>query len=188
MLKIVQRNTDSRLDLAGGSRLASHQKLHMCQTCQKMKRHASWSTTGQKVQTGHSVTSRLELATQSSRESKPPANYVLKSLTLHIPFSPQYKYPLYPRNMESFQREYWERNPREKQDWLIYNLHIDFSNSSTLTLSIVISLKGSLPKPFLTIPTFVRRPFDAWEAIRKGPISYWLMLWFIAESGKLKKK
>ena len=125
MLKIVQRNTDSRLDLAGGSRLASHQKLHMCQTCQKMKRHASWSTTGQKVQTDHSVTSRLELATQSSRESKPPANYVLKSLTLHIPFPPQYKYPLYPRNVESFQREYWERNPREKQDWLIHNLHIE---------------------------------------------------------------
>ena len=26
-----------------------------------------------------------------------------------------------------------------------------------------------------------------WEAVKKGPISYWLMLWFIAESGKLKK-
>ena len=25
------------------------------------------------------------------------------------------------------------------------------------------------------------------EAVKKGPISYWLMLWFIAESGKLKK-
>ena len=44
-------------------------------------------TTGQKVQTGHSVTSRLELATQSSCESKPPARFVLTNLTLHIPFS-----------------------------------------------------------------------------------------------------
>ena len=26
-------------------------------------------------------------------------------------------------NVESFQREFWERNPREKQDWLIHNLH-----------------------------------------------------------------
>ena len=26
-----------------------------------------------------------------------------------------------------------------------------------------------------------------WEAVKKGPISYWLILWFIAESGKLKK-
>ena len=29
-----------------------------------------------------------------------------KNLTLHIPFSLQYKYPLYPQNVESFQREY----------------------------------------------------------------------------------
>ena len=63
----------------------------------------------------------------------------------------------------------------------------DSSNSSTLTLSIVTSLSGSLPKPFLTIPTSMRRPFGAWEVVRKGPISYWLMLWFIAEFGKLKK-
>ena len=66
--------------------------------------------------------------------------------------------------------------------------HRDSSNSSTLILSIVTSLGGSLPKPFLTIPTSVRRPFGAWEAVRKGPISYWLMLWAIAESDKLKKK
>ena len=43
---------------------------------EKLKRHASWSTTGQKVQTGHSVSSWLELATQSSREAKPPASFV----------------------------------------------------------------------------------------------------------------
>ena len=160
---------------------------------QKLKRQASWSTTGQKVQTCRLVTSWLELMTQSSLESKPPASPVLKNLTLRIPFSFQYKYPLYPRNVESFQREYWERNPREKQDWLIHNLHIEtlqipLLSSFTLILSIVTSLGALLPKPFLTIPTYVRRPFGAWEAVRKGPISYWLMLWFIAESGKLKKK
>ena len=66
--------------------------------------------------------------------------------------------------------------------------HRDSSNYFTLILSIVTSLKGSLPKSLLTIPTFVRRPFGAWEVVRKGSISYWLMLWFIAESGKLKKK
>ena len=71
-----------------------------------MKRHASWSTTRQKVQTGHSVISWLELATQLSHESKPLASSVFKNLTLRIPFSLQYKYPLYPRNAESFQREY----------------------------------------------------------------------------------
>ena len=40
----------------------------------------------------------------------------------------------------------------------------------------------------LTIPTSISRPFGAWEAVRKGPISYQLMLWAIAESDKLKKK
>ena len=66
--------------------------------------------------------------------------------------------------------------------------HRDSSNSSTLILSIVTSLRGSLPKRFLTIPTSVRRSFGAWEAVRKGPISYWLILWVITESGKLKTK
>ena len=45
MLKIVQRSKDLRLDLAGASR----QMLNACQACQKLKRHANWSTTGQKV-------------------------------------------------------------------------------------------------------------------------------------------
>ena len=82
-------------------------------------------------------------------------------------------------------REKSQRNTR-----LIHpqSSHRDSSNSFTLILSIVTSLRDSLSKPFLTIPTSVRRPFGAWEAVRKGLISYWLMLWFIAESGKLKKK
>ena len=92
---------------------ASRQMLNTCQACQKLKHHANWSTTGQKVQTGCLITSRLELMTQTSHKFKPPTSSVLKILTLCIPFSHQYKYPLYPRNVESFQREYWERNPRE---------------------------------------------------------------------------
>ena len=34
----------------------------------------------------------------------------------------------------------------------------------------------------------MRRLFGAWEAVRNGPIAYWLMLWAITESSKLKKK
>ena len=45
---------------------------------EKLNRHASCSTTRQKVQTDHSVSSQLELATQSSREAKSPASFVLK--------------------------------------------------------------------------------------------------------------
>ena len=54
----------------------------------KLIRYASCSTTGQKVQSSHSVTSRLELAAQSSREAKPSASFILKKLTLRIPLSP----------------------------------------------------------------------------------------------------
>ena len=43
ILKIVQISRDLRLDRAGGLRLASRQKLHTCQACQKLKRHASWT-------------------------------------------------------------------------------------------------------------------------------------------------
>ena len=50
----------------------------------------------------NSICSRLELTTQLSREAKPLASFVLKNLTLRIPFSLQYKYLLYPRNVESF--------------------------------------------------------------------------------------
>ena len=90
-------------------------------------------------------------------------------------------------------RELPERILREKP-WRKTRLthpqssHRDSSNSSTFTLSIVTFLRGSLPKLFLTIPISMRRPFGVWEAVRKGPISHWLMLWSIAESGKLKKK
>ena len=152
MLKSVQENRDSRLDLAGGSRLQaarrSCQTQHTCQACQKVNSHASWSTTRQSRTTGHTVISRLELATYSSSEAKLWATPVLKNLTFHILLSPQYKYPLYPQMKESFQREFWERNPKETQDWFTYNLYIRvFSNFSTLFLSIIKSLKGILPKP-----------------------------------------
>ena len=129
--------------------MATSRKMqHTCQAYQKVNSHASWSTIGQNRTTGHMVISRLDLATQSSCEAKPRATPVLKNLTFHILFSPQYKYPLYPQMKKSFQREFWERNPRVKQNWFIYNLYIRVSsNSSTLFLSIVKPLRGILPKP-----------------------------------------
>ena len=81
---------------------------------EKLNRHASCSTTRQKVQTGHSVSSRLGLMTQSSRKAKSLVHFVIEKLTLRIPFSLQYKYLLYPRNIESFQRENFERETLEK--------------------------------------------------------------------------
>ena len=68
--------------------VTSRQMQHTYQTCQKVNSHTSWSTTGQNRITGHTVISRLELATQSSREAKPRVTPILKNLTFHILFSP----------------------------------------------------------------------------------------------------
>ena len=137
------KKTETRGWLAAASR----QMHYTCQACQKVNSHANWSTTGQNRITGHTVISWLDLATQSSHEAKPRATPVLKNLTFHILLSPQYKYSLYPQMKESFQREFWKRNPRVKQDWFTYNLYIRISsNSSTLFLSIVKPLRGILPK------------------------------------------
>ena len=69
---------------------------------EELNRHASYSTTGQKVQTNHLVSSQLGLTTQSSHEAKSLVHSVMEKLTLRIPFSLQYKYPLYSWNIESF--------------------------------------------------------------------------------------
>ena len=60
---------------------------------------------------------------QAARPSHQTTLFVT-NLTFRIPNTYKYKYPLYPCIVESFKREFWERNPREKQDWLIHNLYI----------------------------------------------------------------
>ena len=76
-----------------------------------------------------------------------------------------YIYP-YTHDLERASREnFWERNPREKQDWLIHNLYLkDSLNSSTLYLSIVKSLRGLLLKSFLIISISMRGLFGALES------------------------
>ena len=127
--------------LAGDLRLASRQSWHTCGACRELKSHASCYTRGQKSQAGQAVSSRLELATQPSREAKSPDHPVWVKLTFHIPSHSTIYRPLYPWYSESFQREFWERNPREKQDWLIHNLHIE-------TLQIPLLSSSPLSKPW----------------------------------------
>ena len=81
LLKIVQRNRDSWLDLAGGSQLQAAKMMHTCQACQKLKSCASCCTTGQKSQAGQAICSRLELTTQPSREVKSPEHLIWEKLT-----------------------------------------------------------------------------------------------------------
>ena len=94
LLMIVQRNRDSWLDLASGSRLQAARMMHMCQACQKLKSRASCCTTGQKSQAGQAVCSRLELVTQPSREVKSPEHAVWEKLTFHISSHPTIYIPL----------------------------------------------------------------------------------------------
>ena len=170
MLKIVQGCRDLRLD----SWLASCQSRHTCGACGELKSHASCCTTGQKSQTVEAVSSRLELATQASCKAKPPDHPVWEKLTFNILSYPTIYRPLYPQNVESFQREFWERNPREKQDWFIHNLHIE-------TLQIPLLSSSPLLNPwevhyqnlFSLYPYLWEGCLVLWEAIKKGPISYW---------------
>ena len=69
---------------------------------EELKSDAKCCTTGQKSQAGQAVSSRLELATQSSCEAKSPDHFVWEKLTFHIPNTHQYIYPLYPCILESF--------------------------------------------------------------------------------------
>ena len=185
----MQRNRDSRLDLTGGSRLQAARMMHTCQACQKLKSHASYCTTGQKSQAGLAACSRHELATQPSREVKSLEHPVWEKLTFHIPSYPTIYIPLYQRFRESFQREFWERNLREKQDWLIHNLYLrDSSNSSTLFLSIVKSLRGLLPKPYLTISILWESFLVFGKQLGRNQFHIGWCYGQVAEFGKLEKK
>ena len=113
LLTIVQRNRDSWLDLAGGSRLQAARMMHTCQACQKLKRRASCCTTGQKSQAGQAICSQLELTTQLSREVKSPEHPIWENLTFHIPSHPTIYIPLYPQ-FKRASRENFERETLEK--------------------------------------------------------------------------
>ena len=151
------------------SRVARSCKLP--EWCIRDKRARSWSVTPAVALQDKSprlarpfacsLNSQLNLVERSSHQN----TLFGKIMTFHIPFHPTIYIPLYPRFKESFQREFWERNPKEKQDWLIHNLYLrDSSNSSTFFLSIVKSLRDLLPKPFLTISISVRGLFGALES------------------------
>ena len=126
----------------------------------ELKSHASCCTTEQKSQAGQAISSWLELTTQPNREVKLPDHPVWEKLTFHISFSPYYIQTLIPTKCRELPERILREKPQRKTR-LIHpqSSHKDSSNSSTLFLSIVKSLRGTLPKPLLTIPRSVRRLF-----------------------------
>ena len=115
---------------------------------EKLNRHASCNTTWQKVQTNHSVSSRLRLATQSSwRPSRQSTllwkNWLFAFLS-HSSINTPYTHEILRASRKNFERETLEKTRLTHTQ----SSHSDSSNSSTLTLSIVTSLRGTLAKTF----------------------------------------
>ena len=146
-------------------------KWHTCEACKELNGHDSWSTIRQNVQFGQIVSSWLKLTTCSTRETKSPECPVWMKTNFSHSSHTLLQIPLYPRNVESFQREFWERNPREKQDWLIHNLwHLILQIPLLSPSPLSYPWEVHLSNPYLVIPISVRRYFGAWEAIRRWPI------------------
>ena len=158
MLKIVQGCRDLRLTRNWQAAKAGTHVKH----ARELKSHASCYTTGQKSQASQAISSQFELVTQSSREAKSPDHPVWEKLTLCIPFSPHYIQTFIPTKCRELPGRILREKPQRKTR-LIHpqSSHRDSSNSSTLFLSIVTSLRGTLLKHFLTIPISVRRLFGA---------------------------
>ena len=102
MLKSVQENRVSRLDLAGDSRLQA------ARSSTRAKHARSWSimlvgALQDKIGQLAVLLSR-DWISQLNQVARPSRELALfwKNLMFHIPFSPQYKYPLYPQKKESF--------------------------------------------------------------------------------------
>ena len=115
------------------------------------------------------LNSRLSLVVRSSCQTTLFGKNWLFTFLSH----PTIYRSLHPRNVESFQRKFWERNPREKQDWFIHNLHIE-------ALQIPLNSSSSLLNPweayqnlYSPYPYLWEGCLVLWEAIKKGPISYW---------------
>ena len=157
---------------------ASHQiEAHM-RSMLEAKASCQLFTTGQKSQAGQTVCSRLELATQPNRKVKSPEHPVWQNMTLHIPSHPTIYIPLYPRFKESFQREFWEINPRENKidSFTIFTwetLQIPLLSSSPLSNSWEVHYQNI----FSPYPSLWKGYLVLWEVVRKEPISHWLMLW-----------
>ena len=79
ILKFVQSSRAHNWNSRVARSLQAARSCTRAKHAEKLKRHANWSTIGQKVQIGHSVSSRLELAAQLSREAKSLASSILKN-------------------------------------------------------------------------------------------------------------
>ena len=151
LLKCVQRSRDSRLDFVGGSRLQAGRSWSVAPV---VALHDKSPKLARPFVGG--LNSRLNLVVRSSRQNILFGKIWLFTFLLTLLCIYLYTHDLKRAFKENFERETLEK----KQDWLIHNLYLrDSSNSFTFFLSIVKSLRGLLPKPFLTIYIHMRGLF-----------------------------
>ena len=113
LLKCVQRSRDSRLDLAGGSRLQAARLKHTCQACQKLKCRASCSLQDKSPRLArpfaHGLNSRLNPVARSSHQNTLFGKIWLFTFLLTL----LYIYPYTHDSKRASRNNFWERNPRE---------------------------------------------------------------------------
>ena len=153
----------------------------------ELKSHSNYCTTGQNFQSNQAVSTRLKLVTRSSREAESPEHPVCQkpdsSHSIHTLL-----YTLIPIKC----RELPERILREKPKRKTRLTHPQSSsfvslNSSTLTLSINTSLRGTLAKILISPYHICEKVIWCLGSSSEGTNSFWLMQWVIAGSSKLKK-
>ena len=161
LLKCVQRSRDLWLDLAGGSRLQDAKLMHTCQACQKLKRHASCSLQNKSSRLARPFACGLNLwlnpVARSSRQNTLFGKIWLLTFLLTLLYI--YPYTHYSKRAfrENFEREILEKSRLTHPQSLPKRL-FKFLYSFPLHCQ---SLRGLLPKPFLTISISVRGLFGA---------------------------
>ena len=170
------------------SRLQAARLMHTCQACQKLKRRASCSLQEKSSRLArpfaHGLNSRLNPVARSSRQNTLFGKIWRFTFLLTL----LYIYP-YTHDSERASREYFERETLEKirlthPKSLPKRLQIPLLSSSPLSNPWEAHYQNLFsPYPFLWEGCLV-----FWKAIRKEPISYWLMLWSSSEIQEAKKE
>ena len=122
LLKCVQRSRDSRLDLAGGSRLQAARLKHTCQVCQKLKRRASRSLQDKSPRLArsfaHGLNSRLNPVARSSYQNTLFGKIWIFTFLLTLLYIYPYTHDSKRASRENFERETLEKTRLAPQSLL----------------------------------------------------------------------
>ena len=177
LLKCVQRSRDLRLDFAGGSPLQAAKLKHTCQACQKLKRRASYSLQDKSSRLARpfacGLNLRLNLVARSSRQNTLFGKIWRFTFLLILLYIYLYTHNLERASKENFKREILEKTRLIHPQSLPKRL---FKFLYSLPLHCQI-LERLFTKTFSHHPFLWEGYLVFWEAVRKEPISYWLMLW-----------